>query len=454
MRNLDTARLIKLVLAGAIAGFIVFLIYNPAMRAQEQAIQRLIRQMVSARSLSAALNALRKASKNESGLELRFTAVFAAMICALVMLADEIGAPVKRIGIKVLLAVLTGAIVGCIAGYLASAVYAALYNPFSLSPTNMLARMIAWALMGVGVGAGLGCALLSWRRAIACMIGGALGGAAGGLLFEVIAAVQGGNNGTISRLVGFIVVGAAVGAAVVWVEDLAKQSWVTLLSGAREGRSYILSKPITTIGRDELADIPLFGDPTVTKRHAELHLKCPRVLLQAEAGAPLAVNGVPTASAELKDFDTIHIGRHALRFHQKAGHRLAGVPILPQQPALLQQPSYPPQPTLYPQQPRQLTAAPAVITLAAVSGPHANQSFQFGPGLIKIGREPDSQICLSLDTMVSRRHAEIGWDGQNWHIRDAGSRNGLWINGARVSQTMLRPGDRIGVGQSVLAITV
>ncbi len=50
------------------------------------------------------------------------------------------------------------------------------------------------------------------------------------------------------------------------------------------------------------------------------------------------------------------------------------------------------------------------------------------------------------DPNVSRRHAELHYDGANWHIIDLNSTNGTLVNDVDVDQVTLRDGDLITVG--------
>lgn len=50
-------------------------------------------------------------------------------------------------------------------------------------------------------------------------------------------------------------------------------------------------------------------------------------------------------------------------------------------------------------------------------------------GKLLVGREEGG---LPDDERLSRRHAEIGWDGHRWTVRDLGSRNGTNVDGDRV----------------------
>jgi pSer/pThr/pTyr-binding forkhead associated (FHA) protein len=284
------------------------------------------------------------------------------------------------------------------------------------------------------------------------MLGGLIGGGAGGLLFDVTSIIT--DGGSVSRFIGFILMGAATGAAVAFVDEIAKQNWVTVLSGPKEGRSFIITKPTTTIGRDELADIPLFGDPNVAKQHAYLVLQNNSVSVQSASGVNVSVNNSPTQSATLNDGDLLGVGRFHLRFSQKANLAVQAAASRPQRRWSEAQST--PQPTMQPYSAPQQTIVQSVatgnLTLTVVGGPHMNQKFEFEPGTIRIGREPGCQIILAQDTMVSRNHAEIMWNGSGWIIRDLGSTNGLWSNGRRITEQVLHIGDQIGIGQTILMV--
>lgn len=67
-----------------------------------------------------------------------------------------------------------------------------------------------------------------------------------------------------------------------------------------------------------------------------------------------------------------------------------------------------------------------------------------------IGRSSDNQIVLA-DPSVSKVHARIDFDQGRFVLADMGSTNGTFLNGAPVTKpTVLRPGDRLQVGGSVL----
>lgn len=65
-----------------------------------------------------------------------------------------------------------------------------------------------------------------------------------------------------------------------------------------------------------------------------------------------------------------------------------------------------------------------------------------------IGRADDSTIVLS-DSTVSRRHAVVECRDGDFIVRDAGSRNGILLNGKRVDQAPLRSDDHFRIGERV-----
>jgi hypothetical protein len=64
---------------------------------------------------------------------------------------------------------------------------------------------------------------------------------------------------------------------------------------------------------------------------------------------------------------------------------------------------------------------------------------------LTIGRSSECQLVVTDDT-VSRRHAELRAQDGRWLLRDLGSSNGTWVNGRRVIEAEVRPGDVVQLG--------
>jgi pSer/pThr/pTyr-binding forkhead associated (FHA) protein len=72
---------------------------------------------------------------------------------------------------------------------------------------------------------------------------------------------------------------------------------------------------------------------------------------------------------------------------------------------------------------------------------------------VTIGRRPVNDVAVPWDAEVSRLHAELTRMGGDWIVCDEGiSHNGTYVNGERVrGRRRLRPGDVIGVGDTLIA---
>ena len=64
---------------------------------------------------------------------------------------------------------------------------------------------------------------------------------------------------------------------------------------------------------------------------------------------------------------------------------------------------------------------------------------------ILIGRAADSQIRLD-DHSVSNRHCEIDYFNGSMVVRDLDTVHGTFVNGARIGESELKPGDELAVG--------
>ncbi|MEX0702689.1 MAG: FHA domain-containing protein [Planctomycetales bacterium] len=91
----------------------------------------------------------------------------------------------------------------------------------------------------------------------------------------------------------------------------------------------------------------------------------------------------------------------------------------------------------------------ALVTLQVLEGLERGRVYADLPPPVTIGREEDNAIRLN-DERVSRFHAKIQEDGGRMILTDLESTNGTRINGHPVQMHVLRPGDRLTIGRSVL----
>jgi diguanylate cyclase (GGDEF)-like protein len=91
--------------------------------------------------------------------------------------------------------------------------------------------------------------------------------------------------------------------------------------------------------------------------------------------------------------------------------------------------------------------------LIGIAGEHAGRFFPLeGLRELSIGRTADCEIYITVDDLVSRRHARIDLDdaGRVW-LNDLDSTNGTLLNGREVSRpVLLRRGDRVFLGDSTI----
>jgi pSer/pThr/pTyr-binding forkhead associated (FHA) protein len=401
-------------------------------------------------------------------------------------------------------AVTLGAIVSFFGGWIGvwfgQSLYQGILNAFRITdqtPHNsfqfflhLIARTLGWMFLGTLVGLSVGVPTQSARKMRHGLIGGMFGGALGGFSFQTLAMISQSLplfDGPVLRLIGFTSIGAATGFFVSLVAEAFKQAWVKVLVGRNEGREHVLDKTANVIGRDELAEVPIFGDTSVARRHALILQTNGRHILRDE-GAPggTQVNGQPVTQQLLQDGDQITVGRVTMIFNEKATaspyRRPVDVARSPAVPPPLTDANTCPycgttrdplsgacactvpadSPFGQPDGAGAPDAAPfgsdawstssggsGSPRLVSLDGPYAGQQFPLRSGETTIGREPGRDVALVGDPTTSRRHAVILEQNGGFVLRDEGSANGTFINGTKVTvEHPLRPGDEVRFGSN------
>lgn len=89
--------------------------------------------------------------------------------------------------------------------------------------------------------------------------------------------------------------------------------------------------------------------------------------------------------------------------------------------------------------------APAAARLVMVEGPHVGERFNLAAESV-LGRSVQSDVCVE-DVGVSRKHAEVKRaDDGVYVVRDLKSKNGTFVNGRKIEQHTLTPGDQLKLG--------
>lgn len=83
------------------------------------------------------------------------------------------------------------------------------------------------------------------------------------------------------------------------------------------------------------------------------------------------------------------------------------------------------------------------------TGKNKGKTFPLGGDVLVLGRDKEADILIE-DKGVSRRHAEIFKIDDIFFVRDLDSRNGTFVNEKQIDKDMLREGDVIMIGQTML----
>lgn len=96
---------------------------------------------------------------------------------------------------------------------------------------------------------------------------------------------------------------------------------------------------------------------------------------------------------------------------------------------------------------------PTVAQLVIRNGEAQGQVFPLTDPEYLVGRDRQNAIHLS-DLGISGFHARIFRGPDGYVVEDLKSRNGVWLNGTRVFQAVLRHGDQIRLGTTILSYSV
>jgi hypothetical protein len=177
------------------------------------------------------------------------------------------------------------------------------------------------------------------------------------------------------------------------------------------------------------------------------------------------------AAGEPATHYTVHLNpidaRDLLNVHPDLAHTLAGEVLnlareagltLAQRPEVkvLPEPDQAPH-TVYILAEGPASGASATQTMAAVSvAPPAaparaflildgERTVSLADSIVNLGRRRDNQIVVD-DARVSRSHAQLRLRFGHYVVYDLGSSGGTFVNGQRVEECVLRPGDVISLG--------
>lgn len=101
------------------------------------------------------------------------------------------------------------------------------------------------------------------------------------------------------------------------------------------------------------------------------------------------------------------------------------------------------------EQPMRDLPAARLVVLRDDECPMGRREISVCESPFSIGRKRDNCVVVNND-LVSRHHAELRFDGEEWALVDVGSANGVFVNERRVSGARLDHADEIEIGPLVL----
>ena len=88
----------------------------------------------------------------------------------------------------------------------------------------------------------------------------------------------------------------------------------------------------------------------------------------------------------------------------------------------------------------------ATYVLEILDGDRAGETLPVADRTLRIGRKPSNDLVLA-DEKTSGVHAEVVLEGDRHVLRDLGSTNGTFLDGKRVTEIVLTPGDVVTIGR-------
>ena len=192
------------------------------------------------------------------------------------------------------------------------------------------------------------------------------------------------------------------------------------------------------IGREQDNDLVLESE-SCSRYHAEiLHGRGLYKIVDLGSTNGVEVGGTRVPEHLIASETSVKIGDYTLSFSipQQETPKTVMMPIGGMAPAPAPEP---PPPTL--------------LFLQRLTGKGGERSVKIVDGTeYIIGRSPGADVVVD-DSRCSGRHAMISRRGGRCVVRDLDSANGTFVNDDKVSQTELRPDDRLTVGQTEFAIS-
>ncbi len=222
------------------------------------------------------------------------------------------------------------------------------------------------------------------------------------------------------------------------------------LSGSLAGRVREIDAAEVVLGRDPSAQV-VFGpeEPAVSRRHAALREDGEALILyDLDSSTGTFLDGHDIEEAEIVDGDVFELGPGGPRVRVELAREEGTIAVS----APLAMPVPVPPPMAAPGKAPPARRVPAragpdsKLRLTFRSGTRAGSALDLGGAVVRLGRGQGNTVWMPEDRVVSAQHAKIVRLEDAYVLIDLESRNGTYLNGARVERSPLADGDLIGLG--------
>jgi len=198
---------------------------------------------------------------------------------------------------------------------------------------------------------------------------------------------------------------------------------------------YLFDKDVVSIGRARDNDI-VIENLSVSRNHARIRRADDKyVLTDLNSANGVFVNGVRVTKTEVLNSDVITIGKHKVIFQEQA-------PVSREEEIS----------EAFGADRTMLVDRTPTAVLIVIKGKQKDQTFELSKYECGIGRAAENDCVLS-DWFVSKKHAMLVREGQNFFIKDLGSWRRTMLNGKYVTESQLKDGDILQFGTTQVRFT-
>ncbi|GMO66140.1 MAG: hypothetical protein Ta2A_14180 [Treponemataceae bacterium] len=186
--------------------------------------------------------------------------------------------------------------VGAFSGGLAQFIFN--YTQYISPAVRTISNALCWGVMGTGLGLSAAFYVPNYppKRAT---LAGAIGGTLGGIIYVAML----GSGGYWGSIIGVIVLGAAIGLAISFIEEALRDAWLTIVWGPKENTTVALGEKPVSFGTSREVDVYL------PQRQGEPPAPAIRAIFKIENGKIVMEDRLTNRRGELRDGDRIDLGR-------------------------------------------------------------------------------------------------------------------------------------------------